>query len=104
MGEVSETARLVQMIDRLFDCLNATNLISRRCKRKSIQVYFTIPGVKYFLSERISQDPMENSFGCQRQRGGANKNPNVAQFCKNTQALRVINSVRETVSKSNRER
>ena len=49
----------------------------------------------------MSQDPLENFFGCQRQRGGANENPNVAQFCKNTQALRVINSVCGTVSKSN---
>ena len=53
------------------------------------------------MSERVSQDPLENFFGCQRQRGGANENPNVAQFCKNTQALRVINSVCGTVSKSN---
>ena len=49
----------------------------------------------------MSQDPLENFFGCQRQRGGANENPNVAQFCKNTQALRVINSICGTVSKSN---
>ena len=62
---------------------------------------FTIPGVKYFLSERISQDPLENFFGCQRQRGGSSENPNVKEFCKNTQALRVVNSVCGTVSKGN---
>ena len=33
-----------------------------------VQFIFTIPGVKFFLSERISQDPLENFFGCQRQR------------------------------------
>ena len=49
----------------------------------------------------MSQDPLEDFFGFQRQRGGANENPNVAQFCKNTQALRIINSVCGTVSKSN---
>ena len=45
-----------------------------------------------FLSNRICQDPPENIFGCQRQRGGTTDNPNVAEFLKNTQALRVVNS------------
>ena len=57
-----------------------------------VKFIFTIPGVTTFLSERISQDPLETFFGCQRQRGGVNKNPNVCDFCKNTQALRVIQS------------
>ena len=52
-----------------------------------------IPGMKCFLSEWISQDPLENFFGVQRQRGRTGENPNVAQFCKNTQAIRLINSV-----------
>lgn len=54
-----------------------------------------------FLSERILQDPLENFFGCQRQRGGASENPNVQDFCKNTQALRVINSVCGSVPRGN---
>jgi len=62
---------------------------------------FTIPGVKVFFSERLSQDPLEKFFGCQRQRGPTNENLNVVQFCKNTQALRVINGVCGNVSKSN---
>ena len=66
-----------------------------------LEYIFTIPGVKVFLSERLSQDPLEQFFGCQRQRGTTNENPNVAQFCKNTQALRVINGVCGNVSKSN---
>ena len=66
-----------------------------------VRYIFTIPGVKFFLSERISQDPLENFFGCQRQRGGASENPNVQEFCKNTQALRVINSVCGSVRKGN---
>ena len=53
---------------------------------------FKIPGVKAFLSERISQDPLEKFFGCQRQRGGRHENPNVLEFSRNTQALRVIDS------------
>ena len=66
-----------------------------------LRYIFKIPGVKFFLSERLSQDPLENFFGCQRQRCRTNENPNLNEFCKNTQALRVINSVCGTVSKGN---
>lgn len=66
-----------------------------------VDYIFTIPGIKFFLSERLSQDPLENFFGCQRQRGKSHENPNVAQFCKNTQALRVINGTCGSVSKGN---
>ena len=66
-----------------------------------IEYIFKIPGVKFFLSERMSQDPLENFFGCQRQRGRTSENPTVQEFCKNTQALRVINSVCGSVSKGN---
>ena len=53
---------------------------------------FSIDGVKVFLSEHLSQDPLEKFFGCQRQRGGPHDNPSVKEFYQNTQALRVINS------------
>ena len=53
---------------------------------------FSIPGVKAFLSEKLCQYPLEEFFGCQRQRGRVNENPNCQDFCKNTQALRVVNS------------
>ena len=53
---------------------------------------FSQPGVTSFLSQRLCQDPIEKFFGCQRQRGGTNENPTVAEFYKNTQALRVVNS------------
>ena len=66
-----------------------------------IEYIFKIPGVKFFLSERMSQDPLENFFGCQRQRGRTSENPTVQEFCKNTQALRVVNSVCGSVSKGN---
>ena len=66
-----------------------------------VRYIFTIPEVKCFLSERLSQDPLENFFGCQRQRRGAHENPNVHEFCKNTNALKVINSVCGNVSKGN---
>jgi len=66
-----------------------------------VEYIFTIPGVTVFLSERLSQDTLENYFGCQRQRGKSHENPNVLQFCDNHQALRVINGTCATVSKGN---
>lgn len=48
--------------------------------------------VKSFLSEKISQDPLEKFFGVQRQRGRVNENPSVKEFCMNTQTLQVINT------------
>ncbi|KAL5506391.1 hypothetical protein EMCRGX_G008017 [Ephydatia muelleri] len=57
-----------------------------------VNLLFTLPGVTTFLSERLCQDPLEQFFGCQRQRGRTNDNPTVKEFCKNTQALRVVNS------------
>ena len=46
-----------------------------------------------FLSEKSSQDPLEKYFGRQLQRGRVIENPNVSQFLKGNQALRVINSI-----------
>lgn len=62
-----------------------------------LEYIFTIPDVSVFLSNRICQDPLENFFGQQRQRGRVNENPNVVEFLKNTQALRIINSTCATV-------
>lgn len=58
-----------------------------------VRYLFTLNDVKSFLSQRICQDPIEHFFGCQRQRGAVHDNPNVQEFLKNTQALRVVNSV-----------
>ena len=44
----------------------------------------------YVLSERISQDPLENYFGKQRARGGRNENPNRVH---NAAALRIQKSI-----------
>ena len=51
------------------------------------------PGVKFLLSERFCQDPVEAFFGHQRSKGGRNDNPTVKQFCDNTVSLRVQRSV-----------
>ena len=40
----------------------------------------------------LCQDPLELFFGCQRQRGGTSDNPNVLEFCQNSQALRVVDT------------
>ena len=45
-----------------------------------------------FMNNKISQDPVEKFFGQQRQRGSSNDNPNVSEFIKGSQALRVINT------------
>ena len=58
-----------------------------------IPYLFKLKGVDCFLSEKLSQDPLEKFFGCQRQTGRTNENPTVAEFIKNTQSLRVINSI-----------
>ena len=44
---------------------------------------FSVPGVKLFLSRRLTQDPLEQFFGCQRQRGGVHDNPNAEEFLRN---------------------
>ena len=66
-----------------------------------VQYLFTISGVKVFLSEKVSQDPIEKFFGCQRQRGRVNENPNAQEFMKNTQALCVINGMCPNVARGN---
>ena len=47
----------------------------------------------FLLSERISQDPIENYFGQQRARGGRNENPNLKQCLDNAAAIRVQKSL-----------
>ena len=49
--------------------------------------------MKFLLSERFCQDPLEAFFGQQRSKGGRNDNPTVKQFCDNTVSLRVQGSV-----------
>ena len=58
-----------------------------------IPYLFSIEVVSSFLSEKLSQDALEKFFGIQRQQGKSNENPTVAQFLKNTQSIRVINSI-----------
>lgn len=61
-----------------------------------VEFLFSRPEIKEqklaFLSNNLCQDPLEQFFGCQRQRGGTSDNPNVLEFCHNSQALRVVDS------------
>ena len=58
-----------------------------------IPYIFSVPGVPCFLSCKINQDPIEKFFRIQRQAGRVNENPNVAEFIKNTENIRVIGGI-----------
>ena len=60
-----------------------------------------MPGVKYFLSEKLCQDPLESFFGKQRMRGGYSDNPTVEHFLKGTVSLRVQGAVAAEPNKGN---
>uniref|UniRef100_A0A1X7VEP6 Transposable element P transposase-like RNase H domain-containing protein n=1 Tax=Amphimedon queenslandica TaxID=400682 RepID=A0A1X7VEP6_AMPQE len=66
-----------------------------------VHFIFTIPGVKSFLSEHISQDPLEKYFGRQRQRSNAHENPTSQEFLKNNGALRVVTSIKKDTHRGN---
>ena len=60
--------------------------------------------VKFVLTERFNQDPIEIFFAQQRARGQRNDNPSVSQFLENTQALMVQRSLAMGSSSSIREK
>ena len=69
-----------------------TILVTAFCEL--VEFIFTkIPGVKYFLSEKLCQDPLESFFGHQRIRGGSNDNPTVASFVQGSVAIRCQRSM-----------
>ena len=47
----------------------------------------------FLLSERFSQDPLENYFGQQRARGGRSDNPTIQRSLHNASALRIQKSM-----------
>ena len=61
----------------------------------------TQPGIKFILSERFSQDPVELFFWKQRAQGGRNDNPTVHQFLKNTVSLRIQSTVATDPTRGN---
>lgn len=61
----------------------------------------SLPGVKYFLSEKINQDTVECFFGRQRMRGGYSDNPNIKAFIYGSNSLRVQGSAAVKVMRGN---
>ena len=55
-----------------------------------VQYLFTLDGGESFLSQKISQD---KGFGCQRPRGASSDNPNVSEFQKNLQTIRIVDTM-----------
>ena len=51
-----------------------------------------LPGVKFLLSEKFSQDPLEAYFGKQRYQGGSNSNPSVNEYYNNATNIMVQGS------------
>lgn len=49
-------------------------------------------GVKFLLSEKFSQDPVEEHFARQRRSGGSNENPNLNEFQTQEVSLNLIQS------------
>ena len=47
----------------------------------------------FLLSERVSQDPLENYFGKQRARGGRCDNPSIKECIQNSIAIRAQQSL-----------
>ena len=52
-----------------------------------------VPEVKYLLSEKFTQDPLEEYFGYQRGRGRRNDNPTADGFLQNNQTLTTIGTM-----------
>ena len=67
------------------------------------QKLLQVADVQYLLSERFSQDPLEEYFGHQRGRGGRSNNPTVQTFLHNNQALTTMKTISSIgpVSKGN---
>ena len=60
-----------------------------------------LPGVAYFLSEKLCQDPLESFFGKQRMRGGYCDHPNAHTFLKGTVSLRVQGAMARQPTRGN---
>ena len=57
-----------------------------------VKYLLNYPGMRFVLSERFNQDPIESHFGKHRQMKGGNDNPTVAQFNQNESVLRLLGS------------
>ena len=58
-----------------------------------VRFLLSLPGVKYVLTEKFCQDPLESFFGQQWAQGRRNDNPTEAEFTTNTNSIRVQSSI-----------
>ena len=56
------------------------------------KLLLSIEGVNFILSEKYSQDPLEEHFARQRRRGGCSENPTLYRFGQQELALNVMRS------------
>ncbi len=79
------------MLPKLYNVfkLNGLNLITVNSFVELGKSLLQLEGVEYLLSEKFSQDPLEQYFSKQRGAGGASDNPSVEQFGHNMLALHV---------------
>ena len=97
---LSAETRLGLRMTGIVTCDSITVAIQKKNSALSlvglVKTIFSLPEVKgkklSLLSGHLCQDPLENYFGCQRQRGGTNEHPNSHQFYQNAQALRIVDS------------
>ena len=60
-----------------------------------------IPGVRCVLSDKLNQDPLEEHFGRQRSRGGANDNPTLEDYGRNERKIQVMKTTMIKVVRGN---
>ncbi|XP_077866483.1 uncharacterized protein LOC144354694 [Saccoglossus kowalevskii] len=92
------------MIDTFFDCLNVSKLGQ---KKPALAPYRSIDdwrsfvavakellcaGVEFVLSEKFTQDPLEEYFSRQRACIGHNDNPTVEEFSRNTLSFKLLDA------------
>ncbi|KXJ22182.1 hypothetical protein AC249_AIPGENE4182 [Exaiptasia diaphana] len=120
--EAAGTARLCEMVDQFFDCLNVRSLTEHQRERQPFLAPYTsaqdrrfqflmefldylqswkekctkflLPeGMENVLTERFFQDPVEEFFGKQRQLGLRSDNPDVKAFGYNSNTIRIERSI-----------
>ena len=86
---------VLQLTGKSFNCLKLSQTIHFFLVKSFVEeskYLLEQQGVHYLLSERFSQDPLEDFFGKQRAHGGRCENPTVRQFITNTVSLRIQKS------------
>ena len=77
------------VIHRHIQCIPNFSLILVNAFVEMTEYLLKHEGVKFLLSERFCQDPVEEFFGNQRAKGGRCDNPTAKDFCDTTVSIRV---------------